>query len=302
MSNFPKQDGVSTAAMDPARTIRQVSILGLVVNLFLSGLKITAGFLAASQAVVADGFHSLSDCITDIIVIVGVKYWSMPPDENHPYGHQRIETIISVVVGLALAVTAIALGYDAALSLTSPRREVPGILALVAAVFSIIFKEALFQYTVRIGKKIRSTALEANAWHHRSDAFSSIPVAIAVVAVWLFPRFYFFDSIAAILVSLFILHTAWKIVRPNLGQLTDEAAEAQIIAQIETISRDVPGVEDVHAIRTRNAGSDVFVDLHVLVKQHLTIHEGHEIAAKVKHTLLDANNSIKDVLVHIEPH
>ncbi|MBN2717101.1 MAG: cation transporter [Deltaproteobacteria bacterium] len=292
----------TSAAGNTAQTVRQVSIIGLVLNLFLSGLKILAGLIGASQAVVADGFHSLSDCITDIIVIIGVKYWSMPPDENHPYGHQRIETIVSIVVGLALAATAVSLGYKAAVSISQTPASQPGVIALVAALFSIGFKEALYQYTVRVGKKIRSSALEANAWHHRSDAFSSIPVAIAVVAIWIFPQFRFIDSIAAILVSLFILHTAWKIVRPNIAQLTDEAAAAQIIAQIESVSRQVPGVEDIHAIRTRNAGADVFVDLHVLVKKHLTIDEGHNIARNVKRSLIAANDCIRDVLVHIEPH
>ena len=287
---------------DNAHTIRRLSFIGLVVNLFLSALKIAAGLLGASQAVVADGFHSLSDCATDIILIVGVKYWSQPPDENHPYGHQRIETIVSIIVGLVLAATAVSLAYNAVASLSQPAAAIPGKIALIAALFSVVFKEALYQYTARIAKKIRSSALNANAWHHRSDAISSIPVAVAVVAVWIFPEYQFIDRIAAIAVSVFILHSAWKIVRPNVGQLTDEAATQQTVSRIETISRSVDGVKDVHAIRTRNAGADVFVDLHVLVNKHLTIDEGHNIARKVKLALIASNAAIKDVLVHIEPH
>lgn len=281
--------------------VRTLTLMGLVVNLILSALKIAAGTFGASQAVTADGFHSLSDCVTDIIVLVGVKYWSMPPDANHPYGHQRIETVVSIVVGLALAATAVALGFDAVMSLSAPPTPPPDIIAFIAALISIVTKEALYQYTVRSAKKIRSSALKANAWHHRSDAFSSIPVAAAVIAIWIFPQFQFMDSIAAIAVSVFILHTAWKIVRPNLGQLTDEAAGREIVTRIEAVSKQVPGVEDVHAIRTRVVGADIFVDLHVQVNASLTIGQGHDIAREVKQTLKAANDSIGDVLVHIEP-
>jgi cation diffusion facilitator family transporter len=286
---------------DSRTIIRTLTVLGLVVNLILSALKIAAGTLGASQAVAADGFHSLSDCVTDIIVLIGVKYWSMPPDANHPYGHQRIETVVSIVVGLALAATAVGLGYNAVLSLFSPPGAPPDVIAFVAAIVSIVTKEVLYQYTIRSAQKIRSGALKANAWHHRSDAFSSIPVAVAVIGIWIFPQFQFMDGIAAIAVSLFILHTAWKIVRPNLGQLTDEAADKEIVIQIETVSREVAGVEDVHAIRSRFVGADVFVDLHIQVNASLTIGQGHDIAREVKQALKSSNDTISDVLVHIEP-
>jgi cation diffusion facilitator family transporter len=295
MSRSPNQSFENRAV------VRTLTLLGLVVNLILSALKIAAGTFGASQAVTADGFHSLSDCVTDIIVLVGVKYWSMPPDANHPYGHQRIETVVSIVVGLALAATAVALGFNAVMSLFAPPAPEPDVIAFIAALVSIVTKEALYQYTVRSAKKIRSSALKANAWHHRSDAFSSIPVAAAVIAIWIFPQFQFMDSIAAIAVSVFILHTAWKIVRPNLGQLTDEAAGREIVTRIETVSKKVPGVEDVHAIRTRVVGADIFVDLHIQVNSSLTIGQGHDIAREVKQALKACNDSIGDVLVHIEP-
>lgn len=285
-----------------ATTIRSLSIIALVTNAMLSLFKILGGYWGSSQAVVADGIHSLSDCVTDIILIVGVKYWTKPPDDNHPYGHKRIETIISIVVGLALGSAAIGLGYNAITTFLAPPNSPPTLLALVTALVSIGVKETLYQYSVRIAKKIRSSALTANAWHQRSDALSSIPVALAIIAVWVFPQYHFIDNIGALLVSGFILWAAWKIVRPNVGQLADESAAQETVATINRTSRGVQGVEDVHAIRTRTVGADIFVDLHVLVNKSLTIDEGHDIAKNVKHTLMNADNSIADVLVHIEPH
>ncbi|MBN2525763.1 MAG: cation transporter [Deltaproteobacteria bacterium] len=295
---------INTSATEQVRTqtIRRLTFVGLLVNISLSVLKVLAGFFGSSQAVVADGFHSLSDCATDIIVIIGVKYWSLPPDSNHPYGHQRIETIVSIVVGLALAATAVALGYNAIRSMTQTPAPPPDLIAFVAALISIVVKEALYRYTVKAGNKIKSSALKANAWHHRSDAFSSIPVAVALVAVWIFPQYRFIDGIAAAIVSVFILHSAWQIIRSNVGQLADEAVDEQIVVHIETITRGIPGVQDVHAIRTRSVGADIFVDLHVLVHRKLTIDAGHDIARDVKRSLIASNNSISDVLVHIEPH
>lgn len=292
----------TTRSAAAAHTTRRLSVLALCINATLSLLKIIAGHFGSSQAVAADGVHSLSDCATDIILIIGVKYWSKPPDENHPYGHKRIETIISIVVGLALVAAAVGLGANAVSTFNAPPDSPPTMVAFAAALVSIFVKELLYQHTVKVGKKIKSNALQANAWHQRSDALSSVPVALSVVAVWVFPGFNFIDNVGAILVSMFILHAAWQIVRPNLGQLADESASKETVEQIEFIARGVAGVEDIHALRTRRVGADVFVDLHVLVDKSMTIEQGHTIAGVVKQTLKESNDTIEDVLVHIEPH
>ncbi|MBN2343689.1 MAG: cation transporter [Deltaproteobacteria bacterium] len=292
----------SSSLSTNAALIRKLSIMALCINATLSLLKIFGGIIGSSQAVAADGVHSLSDCVTDIILIVGVKYWSKPPDDNHPYGHKRIETIISIIVGLSLSAAAIGLGYNAIATFHLPPESPPTLLALGVAVLSIVVKETLYRYTIRTATHIRSTALKANAWHQRSDALSSIPVALAVIAVWLFPQYHFVDNIGAVVVSGFILHAAWQIIRPNLGQLADASASPETVDAIKHTAMQVDGVEEVHAIRTRVVGADIIVDLHVQVDETLSIGEGHNIGGAVKAMLKSSNDAIDDVLVHIEPY
>ena len=217
--------------------IKKVTFIGLVLNLLLSALKITAGFYGKSQAVIADGVHSISDCVTDIAVIVGSTYWTAPPDETHPYGHRRIETAITVFIGIALAAVGTGIGWNAVTTFMD-EDDPPRLIAFFAAVSSIIVKELLYQWTVRTGKKIRSSAVIANAWHHRSDAISSIPASLAVIISIFMPGYSFIDNIGAIIVCLFILHAAFKISWPALKELTDAGAGEQMCISIENIARD----------------------------------------------------------------
>jgi cation diffusion facilitator family transporter len=295
----------STRDLDDRRLIsevRQVTLIGLVINVALSALKFAAGIVGNSQAVVADAVHSLSDTATDVAVLVGVKFWSKPPDECHPHGHRRIEFLVTIFIGLLLASVAFGLSYNALATLHEVQKGPPGAIAFFAAVLSIFTKEMLYRWTFAKGKEIKSTALIANAWHHRSDGLSSIPAALAVAGAALVPGFAFLDHLGAIVVSMFILQAAWKIVRPSVEQLVDRGAPEEICRGIEQLAFTTPGVQEVHAIRTRHIGSGIEVDLHVLVDPALTVEEGHQISEDVERRLIEYVSDVVDVVVHLEPY
>ena len=273
----------------------------MLVNVLLSVFKILAGYFGRSQTILADGFHSLSDTVTDIAIIVGVKYWCAPPDATHPHGHQRIETIITQFIGLALAAVAVGISYRAIVTLHEMHSQPPKMIALVAGFVSIVSKEAIYQWTVFVGKKIRSSAVVANAWHHRSDALSSIPAVIAVGVARIFPSWSFVDHVGAIIVSLFILQAAWKIVWPSLKELADTGASPELIKEIENIILSTRGVISVHKIRTRKIGHGYQVDLHIQVNGRITVVEGHNIAEETKINLIRKGSNLLDVIVHFEP-
>jgi cation diffusion facilitator family transporter len=284
-----------------AREVRRVTLWGTVVNLLLAVVKCAAGLLAHSQALVADAVHSLSDVSTDIAVLVGVRYWTAPPDEAHPHGHGRLETLVSFFIGAALASVGIGLGYHALSTLNAPPEAPPGWWAFVAACVSIGFKEGLYRWTFQIGKRIKSPAVLANAWHHRSDALSSIPVAVAVLGNHINPAWQFLDSVATVVVGVMILHAAASIGWPAFQTLIDSGADAVGRAAISEIVQNTPGVQSLHKLRTRNIGAGYQVDIHIQVDDHLTVREGHDIASEVKHRLLENGPDVVDALIHIEP-
>jgi len=286
---------------DQARVVRRVTWIGLAVNLALAGIKLVAGLLGSSQAVVADAVHSLSDCLTDLAILIGVRYWSQPPDDEHPYGHRRIETLVTVFIGLALAGVAIGLAWDAIDALVVAEHAVPGPIALGAALASIAVKEVLYRWTKAAGARVGSSALAANAWHHRSDALSSIPAALAVGAALVDPSLAFLDSVGAIAVAAFILFAAWKIVAPALDQLIDRGAAPEEAASIAAIAAAVAGVREVHRVRTRRSGLGLHVDLHALVDDELTVQRAHDIATEIKTRLIAEGPAVLDVVVHMEP-
>ena len=281
--------------------MRRVTWAGMAVNIALAALKLVCGVLGHSQAVVADAVHSISDCATDVAILVGVRYWNRPPDECHPHGHRRIETVVTVLIGISLAGVAVGLGYRAVTTLLNPHGASPGWIALMAAGISIISKEALFRWTLIVGRRVKSSAVVANAWHHRSDAFSSIPAFIAVGGALLMPAWLWLDHVGAIVVSLFILHAAIGILRPAYNELIDAGAPAKVLHDLTELAESVDGVREVHGLRTRFLGDRLQVDLHVQVDPELTVHEGHGIAAAVKYELLSEGPDIADVLVHLEP-
>ncbi len=283
------------------RQTRRASFIALLINITLSGVKLIGGIIGHSQAVVADGIHSLSDTATDLAILIGVRFWSAPPDEDHPHGHKRIETVVTATIGLILFSVAIGLVYDALSSIHDGPKQAPGWVALVVTLVAIAAKEVLFRYTIKVGKRIGSSAVIANAWHQRSDVMSSIPAAFAVVISKYFPEWRFVDAIGAIVVSVFIFKAACDIVFPALKQLVDTGASTATCESIRTIATRNDGVRNVHAIRTRYMGSGLQVDLHIEVDGEKTVREGHDLAGLVKHRLLKEGPNVIDVIVHIEP-
>lgn len=282
--------------------VRTVGWVGLVVNLLLAAAKAAAGVLGHSQAVLADAVHSLSDTVTDVAVILGVRFWSAPADENHPHGHGRIETLITVIIGLAVGGVALGMGIEAVRGLRAHSTALPSTIALVAALGSILVKEVLYRWTAIVGREVRSPALVANAWHHRSDAISSVPAAAAVAVSLIAPQWAVVDRVGAVIVCLLILQVAWRILRPALDQLVDAGAPADDRLRIEKLALEVDGVEAAHAVRTRYVGASLAVDLHVEVDGGLSVAEGHQIALAVRRRLVRDGPNVADALVQIEPY
>ncbi len=281
--------------------VRRITWIGLGINLFLSIIKFIVGIIGRSQAVVADAIHSLSDMITDISILLGVRYWSAPPDEKHPYGHHRIEAIVTAFIGFVLAFVALGIGYKAIVSLASRHTSPPGLIAIAGSVFSVVLKEIVFRWTMQVAKRTKSSALIANAWHHRSDAISSIPPIIAVGLANLDPALSYLDHIGAVIVALFVLKVAYEIIKPSLDELADHGAGEAEKEKIAAIAGNIEGVEEVHAIRTRKTGPGFHVDLHVLVDPGMTVRDGHHIAEEVRRSLIQEGPEVFDVVVHIEP-
>ncbi len=289
---------------DPERVrqVKRVTWAALAANVAISAGKLAAGILGHSQAIVADSVHSMSDSVTDVAVLIGVRYWSAPADAKHPHGHRRIETLMTAAIGLVLFGVAGGIVFHAILSLRQDHPEPPGWIALIAALVSIVGKEGLYQWTAAVGRRIRSPAVVANAWHHRSDGLSSIPAAVAVLATKLLgPEWAFIDHLGAVIVALFILRAGWRIVKPALGELVDVGAPREEQERILALARGTQGVRAVHNLRTRYSGSGLEVDLHVNVDPVLSVREGHDISEEVKHRLMADGPGVLDVVVHLEP-
>ena len=279
-----------------------MTYVGLALNLILSALKGILGYAAGSQACIADAVHSVSDCITDLAVLVGVEFWMAPADQGHPHGHQRIETLVTVFIGTVLAVAAVGMGWKAVHSIGEPHSGPPGWAAFVAAIVSIITKEWLYRWTAQAGAALHSPSLTANAWHHRSDALSSIPVALAVLIARIWPSVLYADHIAAVLVTGMLFHAAWRISWPSLQELTDRGADAAAQAAMLDLVRTIEGVEDVRALRSRRLGPGYAVDLSVLVDPSMSVRKGHDICERVRDALATKGGPLViDVLVHLEP-
>ena len=286
---------------DEGEQIRRTTWIGLGVNLALCALKFAGGILGRSQAVVADAVHSLSDATTDIAILVGSHFWTQPADAEHPYGHRRIESLVTLFVGCVLVVTAVGLGWRAVSTMRGEHQARPGWVAFVAALVSIVLKEWLYRWTLSEGKRLDSLSLQANAWHHRSDALSSIPALIAVAGAVLLPALPFIDHAGALIVSAFILHTAFKILSPRVAEIVESGAPRNIRQRIDGIAHTVDGVQDVHGLRSRYISSQLHVDLHVLVDPDMSVKAAHDIATEVSRRIIRDAPHVFDVVVHIEP-
>ena len=285
-----------------ARAVRRITLWGMALNVALMLAKFAVGFLCKSQACIADALHSFSDFFTDIAVLVGIRFWSAPADKSHPHGHQRIEVLVTMFIGLFLGAGAVSMIYKAIQSLLEKHSAgVPSFALLGVAVLSILSKEALYQWTTAVARRQASPALHANAWHHRSDAISSIPVAVVAVAGRIWPQAYFLDSVAAILVAALLLHTAWKIAWPCLQELSDQGVSQRELDEMRRIAAAVPGVVEVHKLRTRHFGNGVLLDLHILVDRNMSVEKGHRICDEAADAIRRQMPSVVDILTHLEP-
>ncbi|MFH0912008.1 MAG: cation diffusion facilitator family transporter [Planctomycetota bacterium] len=283
------------------RSIRNVTLGGLLVNMGLAAFKFAAGVIGHSQAILADAVHTVSDFATDIAVLVGLRYWSKPEDAEHPYGHGRVEQLVSVILAAVLALTGVGIAYHAVTSLQEKHAQAPGGIALWAALVSIVCKEALYRWTAGVGRREKSSAVLANAWHHRSDALSSLPAFVSVALARYVPAWGFMDHVGAVVVAFFILQASVKIAFPSIGQLVDTAPPEPLRGALLAAVRSVEGVDVAHRLRTRYIGADIAVDLHIEVRPTLTVEEGHAIANQVSRVLRERFAEVVDVVVHVEP-
>lgn len=285
---------------DIVHSVRTVTFVGMAVNVLIAVLKGIGGVMSHSQSLLADAVHSASDLVTDVAVILGVRYWVAPADAEHPYGHGKIQALISLFIAAALAVVAWELVWGAIQVLRVPSVRPPGPAAAACALISVVAKEALFHWTRHVARMTRSPALEANAWHHRSDALSSIPVAIAIFVAHLWPSLSWLDSVGAILVSLFIVYAAWEIAHPALQELVDAGIDDKS-EQVTAVARKVPGVLAVHRARARRYGGAFQADLHVQVDAGLSVAAAHALGHDVKNAILAAGIDVSDAVIHVEP-
>ena len=285
----------------------KVTWLGFWVNMALSIGKVLAGIFGRSGAMLADGIHSLSDFITDVIVLVFMKLSSKDTDQTHDYGHGKFETFATFIISVALFAVAILLMISGAkkiiASLLGNVIDKPGYIALIAAAVSIISKEWLFRKTKAVGEKINSQAVIANGWHHRSDAFSSIGTLIGISgAMFLGVQWRILDPIASIIVSVFIIGVATKLLRPAVEELTDASLSDSVEDEIATVIKSVEGVEGMHNMKTRKSGNGYIIDVHIKVDPNMTVIKAHdEIASKIEDLLREKFGPQTQTSIHVEP-
>ena len=289
--------------MDPKQheTIAvNVSTLTTVTNLALAGFKFLAGFLAHSGAMVADAVHSASDVLATFVVILGVKLAGRDADRDHPYGHERLECVAALILGAILAATGLGIGMSGIRKITGGEELlIPGTLALIAAVVSIVVKEAMFWYTWLAAKKIDSSALKAEAWHHRSDALSSVGSFAGILGARLgFPAL---DPVASVIICLFILKAAWDIMSDALGKMTDHACPPAMVQEMADSILSQPGVLGLDTLNTRLFGDRVYVDVEIQADGDLPLKVTHATAQAVHDTLEKTFPQVKHCMVHVNP-
>lgn len=280
--------------------MRNTSVVGAVVNLVLTVVKVIFGIIGQSHALIADGVHSLADLSTDLMVWLAAKYSNQPADKEHPYGHARIETAFTVALGVVLIITAIGIVFDSAQRLLNPETLLqPTPIVLLIAAISILANEGLYQYTIRAAKQFNSGLLKANAWHHRSDAISSIVVLVGVAGSLM--GLPYLDAFAALGVALMIGHIGWTQAWSSIRELVDTGMEPKTAAALKRIIGNVEGVRGVHMLRSRRMGGVYLIDVHIVVDERLSVSEGHKISEYVRLKLIDSHEDISNALVHIDP-
>ena len=292
--------------MERNKEIYKVTLVGGVVNVVLLLFKFIAGVLGHSAAMVADAVHSLSDFVTDIIVIVFVRISGKPKDKSHDYGHGKYETLAMTIIGVALLAVAIGIVYGGVTKiinwLNGEELQAPGMLALWAALLSVVLKEGVYRYSMIEARKLQSQAVEANAWHHRSDALSSIGTAIGIGgAIFLGQRWTVLDPVASIIVGLFIIKVSVDLLRSGIGDLMEQSLPDEVEDEILRLAASVPGVVEPHELRTRRLGNHYAIELHILMDGNITLCEAHDKATEVEDILRDHYGQETHIAVHVEP-
>ncbi len=279
----------------------KVTVVGIVANILLVIIKIYAGLIGKSQALLADGIHSLSDLLSDFIVLFGLKWGTMDADENHPFGHGRIETLSSMIIGILLIGAGIGIVYSSVTALYEHQKAEPTLFTIFIALISIGVKEGMYWYTLIVGKKIRSMLLIANAWHHRTDALSSVAVLIGIGGVYINPNWYLADSLASLFVTYFILRVGGQMVWQALKEVVDTAPDKDVLDKIQATAQSVEGVLDAHDINARLSGGQIFSEIHIVVNPDITVREGHAIANNVEDLVIKEIEDLVRVIVHVDP-
>ena len=278
---------------------QHVTLIGMVIDIILGTLKIFFGLVSHSYALIADGLHSFSDALTDVLVIVITKYSRLEPDEDHPYGHERFETLGTIFLGCLLIAVAGAMAWDSITRLIEQAVLVlPSWPALVIAAISVLAKELIFRYTMHVGKQIRSDLIIANAWHSRTDALSSIVVFIGIAGamsgvIWL-------DAAAAVIVAAMIAKVGWDLSWDSIKELVDTALSPEETQELREFIKETPDIKNVHDLRSRHMGPDVIIDVHLQVRSSISVSEGHQIGLKVTQRLKEKYDHIRDVTFHID--
>ena len=292
--------------MERNREIYKVTLVGGAVNVLLLVFKFVAGILGHSAAMVADAVHSLSDFVTDVIVLAFVRISSKPKEKSHDYGHGKYETLAMTIIGMALLAAAIGIIYGGAQKIADwlggQRLEAPGTLALWAALLSVVLKEAVYRYSMLKARQLNSQAVEANAWHHRSDALSSVGTAIGIGgAIFLGQRWTVLDPLASVIVGAFIVKVAIELLGRGIGDLLEQSLPDEIETEILQLAATVPGISEPHDLRTRRIGDHYAIELHILVDGDIPLREAHDRASAVEQLLRNHYGDNTHVVVHVEP-
>lgn len=287
---------------DFQKTATRVSVVSILGNILLSIFKLIAGIVAHSNAMISDAVHSGSDVVSSIVVIIGIRLSTKESDKEHPYGHERLECVAAIILSVLLFITGGGIGFTALKNIYTGSYKtlaVPGVLALVAAIISIVVKEAMFWYTRFYGKKYDSSALMADAWHHRSDALSSVGALIGIgFAILGYP---IFDSIASVIICVFIVKAAYDIFMDAIDKMVDHSCDAEFEDKIKTSALQIKGVLGIDLLKTRVFGNKVYVDLEICADGNISLNESHDIAEQVHDAIEQQFPKVKHIMVHVNP-
>lgn len=279
----------------------KVSVISIILNCLLTLIKFISGVISKSSAMISDSVHSLSDVLSTFVVIIGVKIANKKADSDHPYGHERIECVSAIILSGMLFIIGALIGINGIKNVTNSSNLVmPGVLALIASIISIISKEAMYQYTIRVSKKINSAALKADAWHHRSDALSSIGSFIGILGSRL--GFKIFDPLASVIISLCIIKVSIDIFKDAIDKMVDKSCDKEVIDKVISVIEKNESVKNIDDIKTRQFGNKAYVDVEISVDENLLLKDAHKVAEEIHNSVENEINIVKHCMVHVNPY